>query len=171
MAKQVRKNSGFTLIEVMIALAIFGVFVVSFMASQGYNVSDSTSMRAELKLKELVQSKINEIIVVPPEFNDALTMKPTTGKFENNDGFKYEVTYKKFKVPDLDKIKGNEESANEDNSAESAIEKKIFENVAKNLETVLWQVQVKVINELNGQEMTMSTWLLNDKAEIVLETI
>ncbi|EQC46122.1 type II secretion system protein J [Bacteriovorax sp. Seq25_V] len=171
MVRKVRNKSGFTLIEVMIALAIFGVFIVSFMASQGYNVTDSSSMRAELKLKELVQAKVNEIIVAPPELTDALTLKATQGKFEKDEGFKYEITYKKFKVPDLDKIKGNEESSNEDDSAESAIEKKIFDNVAKNLETVLWQVQVKVINEVSGQEMVMSTWLLNDKAEIILETI
>lgn len=156
---------GFTLIEVMIALAIFAVFVVSFMIAQGYNVTDSSRMRSELKIKEFLSLKVNQIINKPPELKESLTLRPDTGKFEEDDNFKFEVTYKQFKVPDYDKLQGNEEASEETDG----IEKKIFENVSKNLTTLLWQVDVKVIDDLTGNSMSMSTWIINSKAEVVLE--
>lgn len=158
-------QKGFTLIEVMIALAIFAVFVVSFMIAQGYNVTDSSRMRSELKIKEFLSLKVNQIINKPPELKESLTLRPDTGKFEEDDNFKFEVTYKQFKVPDYDKLQGNEEASEETDG----IEKKIFENVSKNLTTLLWQVDVKVIDDLTGNSMSMSTWIINSKAEVVLE--
>lgn len=170
MVRKIAKNTGFTLIEVMIALAIFAVFVVSFMAAQGYNVSDSSKMRNELKLREYVSKKINEIVAKPPEFKDSLTLKADSGKFEDDENFKYEVTYKKFKIPDYSKIKG---TSSEDEVAESEnpIEKKIFESVSKNLESIIWQAEVKVIDDTTGNSLSMSTWLVNNKAEVVLEAL
>lgn len=169
--KHIRKNSnkGFTLIEVMIALAIFGVFIVAFMAGQGYNVSDSTSMRRDLKMKEFAQLKINEIIVTPPELKDSLTLKAETGKFEENDQYTFEITYKRFKVPDYNKLKGKEEDEQED--ASSQLQKKIFETVKKNMEEIIWQVEVTVIDSISDNRHSISTWLTNDKAEVKLDTL
>lgn len=163
--KKTNANKGFTLIEVMIALAIFAVFVVSFMVAQGYNISDSSRMRNELKIKEFLTLKVNEIINKPPDLKESLTLKPETGKFEEDDNFKFEITYKQFKVPDYDKLKGNEEASD----ATDGIEKKIFDNVSKNLSTILWQVDIKVIDDASGNSVSMSTWLINKKAEVVLE--
>ncbi|OIQ17969.1 MAG: hypothetical protein BM556_11130 [Bacteriovorax sp. MedPE-SWde] len=173
MAKQIKdKNSkqhGFTLIEVMIALAIFGVFIVSFMSGQGYNVTDSASLRRELQLKEYAQLKINELLVSPPELKESLTLRPETGKFEENEQFKFEVTYKRFKVPDYEKLKGNEESQEED--ASSSLQKKIFETVKKNMEEMVWQIEVTVIDTTTDYRHSVSTWLTNEKIEVKLDTL
>lgn len=166
-SKLARGKEGFTLIEVMIALAIFGVFIVSFMAGQGYNVSDSTKIRRELKLKELAQNKMNELIVTPPEFKESITLSKETGKFENDPDYKFEITYKKFKIPDLEKIKGKEEGEDEG----SALQKKIFEMVKKNMEEIIWQVEVNVIDTNTEYSYSVSSWMANEKAIIKLDAL
>ena len=68
------KQDGFSLLEVMIAMTVFSVFVAVYVTSQGYNISDSTLMREELMLQTLCENKINEIIISPPELRDSLTL-------------------------------------------------------------------------------------------------
>lgn len=173
MAKQIRKKTfnkeGFTLIEVMIALAIFGVFIVSFMAAQGYNVTDSTSLRREIRLKQFVQEKINELVTTPPELKDSLTLRSETGKFESDESMKFEVTYMKFKIPDFDKIKGKQKQDEQEET--DPLQKKIFEMVKKNMEEIVWQVQVKVTDTNTGYSQIASTWLNNDKAPVKLDAL
>lgn len=169
MVSKIRKilkiQSGFTLIEVMIALAIFGVFIVSFMTGQGYNVSDSTELRRELKLKEFAKSKMNELIISPPDFQESLTLRPDTGKFDSDKSYTFEVSYKRFKIPDLNKIRGKE--ADDDQGSDK--KKKIFELVKKNIEEIIWQVEVKVIDSNSGHHYSVSTWLTNEKAPVKLD--
>jgi len=167
MVRKIKQNSGFTLIEVMIALAIFAVFIVSFISAQGYNVLDSSRIRKEIQLKELAQFKINEIITTPPEFKESLTLKPETGKFEDHEQFKFEVAYKKFLIPDYAKLTGQND---EDSSDSNPIQKKIFENVKKNMEEMIWQVEVTVINSENDDRYSVSTWLYNHKVPVKLDT-
>ena len=162
---------GFSLIEVMIALAIFAVFITSFIAGHGYNIQDSSSMRMELKLKEFAQIKINELIVSPPDLKESLIVKPETGKFESDESIKYEITYQKFEVPDYEKIQGKEEGEEEQEEEKSPIEKKIFENVKKNLEKLVWQVEVKVIDSTTEASYAISTWLYNDKAKVEIDAL
>ena len=156
----------------MIALAIFAVFIVSFIAGHGYNIQDSTSMRTELQLKEYALEKINEIITSPPELKESLTLKPETGKFERNEVIKWEVTYKTFEMPDFDKILGNdpdsEEGGDEDPEG-AAVQKKILEVASKNLKELIWQVEVKVIDTNTDNAQVISTWLYNDKAKVKVE--
>jgi len=45
------KNAGFTLLEVMIAFAIFSFFIAAFMVGHGNNVADSTLLDEEAILK------------------------------------------------------------------------------------------------------------------------
>lgn len=166
MAKELRKilnEKGFTLVEVMISLAIFAVFASAYLTAQGYNISDSTVMREELNLKRYAELKINEIIVTPPELKDSLTLTKDTGKFEEDDNFTYSIEYKKFVVPDLNKITGGDEEAQDQNEA------KIFDNIKKNLEKIIWQVEVTVKNETSERIYSVSTWLYNHQAQIMFE--
>jgi len=79
-------QKGFTLIEVMIALAIFGVFIVAFVSGQGGNILDSTSMREEQRMFTLANNKLSEIINNPPEFSESLTSNIDTKTFETMNG-------------------------------------------------------------------------------------
>ncbi len=166
MAKKLRKilnTKGFTLVEVMISLAIFAVFAASYLTAQGYNISDSTVMREELDLKRFAELKINEIIVTPPELKDSLTISKDSGKFEEDNNFSYSIEYKKFVVPDLNKITGGDQEAQDPN------ETKIFNNIKKNLEKIIWQVEVTVKNETSERIYSVSTWLYNHQAQVMFE--
>ncbi len=166
--KLLRQQDGFSLIEVMIALAIFAVFITSFMAGQGYNITDSAGFRTELKLKELAINKLNEIIVDPPEFTKQLTLTPDKGKFENDETFEWQLEYTEFLIPNINEIQGKEEE--EDDNA-NALQKKIFENVKKNLEKMIWQVRITVTDTNTNDSYSVSTWLMNDKHEAQIDAL
>jgi prepilin-type N-terminal cleavage/methylation domain-containing protein len=160
-----KNENGFTLVEVMIALAIFSVFVTAYLTAQGFNISDSTVMREELQLKRFAERKINELIVDPPELKESLTLKPDGGKFEDDENFTYEVKYTKFVLPDFEKIMGSSEEGQDPN------EKKIFANIKKNLEKIVWQVEVTVTNGTSERSYSVATWLYNHQAQVLFEQI
>ena len=170
MANKLKNNSGFTLIEVLIALAIFAVFIVAFITAQGYNITDSIEMRKEVQLRDFAVEKMNEILSYPPELKDSLTLKEETGKFERNDDITFTITWKKFTVPDFDKIQGTQDNEDSQNSA-NAVQKQIFQVVKKNLEKLLWQVQVTARDKLTQDQITISTWLTNDKYKVEINGI
>ncbi|PIK15299.1 prepilin-type N-terminal cleavage/methylation domain-containing protein [Halobacteriovorax sp. JY17] len=166
MAKELRKiftNKGFTLVEVMISLAIFAVFASAYLTAQGFNITDSRVMREELDLKRFAEMKVNELIVTPPELKDSLTLTKEAGKFEEDENFTFSIEYKKFLVPDLNKITGADAEAQDPNEA------KIFENIKKNLEKIIWQVEVTVKNETSERTYSVSTWLYNQQAQVMFE--
>lgn len=166
-----KNEEGFTLFEVMISLAIFSVFMVAYLSGEGGILLDSATMRSEIKLQSFAERKINEIIVSPPELSESLTLAPQTGKFEDDENFSWSVTYKKFVLPDLDKLKGidGEDSANNDEG--SAQEKILYNAVKKNMETLLWQVEVSVKNLTTESSHTVSTWVSNRRAKVTFDGI
>lgn len=169
MTKAIKKNdqNGFTLIEVMIALAIFSVFIAVYVTSQGYNVADSARFKQELKLKQLAEFKINELITNPPELSESLTLTPETSDFEDWPNYSYAITYKKFLIPDFSKIQG--EDPNQDRqeaSQQRELEKRIFETVKENMEILLWQVEVKVTDKTTKESYLATTWIYNHDAEV-----
>ena len=107
--KVINKNfltnqNGFTLMEVMISIAIFTVFASVFVTGQGYNLLDSSKLKEEILMKDFAENKINDIITNPPELRDALTLTKETKDVEANSDYQTIVEYKKFFVPDMDKI-------------------------------------------------------------------
>lgn len=163
--KLIKNQTGFTLVEVMIALAIFSVFVTAYLTAQGYNISDSTVMREELELKRYAERKINELIVDPPELKESITLKADGGKFKDNEEFSYEIKYTKFVLPDFQKIMGTDSEAQDPN------EKKIFDNIKKNLEKIIWQIEITVKNETSERSYSVATWLYNHQAQVLFEQI
>lgn len=169
MVKQLKNNSGFTLIEVLIALAIFAVFITAYITAQGYNITDSIKMRSELTLREYGVEKMNEILAYPPELQESLTLQPKSGKFENNENISYTVEWKKFTVPDFEKISGA--SASDDKEEKSSIQKQIFTVIKSNLEKLIWQVSITVKDDLTEDTFTISTWVSNDKYKVQINGI
>ena len=81
-----------------------------------------------------------------------------------------------FKIPDINKMRGesSEEGADPatmEQDKQSGIEKKIFEQIRKNMEEILWQVEVSVVNKETKEKFTLSSWLYNDQASIHLDNI
>ncbi len=152
---------GFTLIEVMIALAIFGVFITAFVSGQGGNLLDSTAMREEQVLFTLANNKLSEIKINPPEFSETLTSNVDTKTFEDYENYEWSVEFKKFEIPEYNAATGQEEVP-----AEQEMQKRIYTRIKDNMEKMLWQVRVTVKNKTTGQFSALSTWIQNDKATV-----
>lgn len=167
MAQKIGKlnNSGFSLIEVLIAISIFSIFTVSFVTGLGYNLLDSSSLKDEMILKDLCESKINEIITNPPELKESLTLSKETKVFEKFADYSYTIQYKKFPVPDLNKIMPASDGSDESN-AQAQMNKRIFTTFKENMEKMLWQVEVSVKNKTTERSFTLSSWILNPQAEV-----
>lgn len=153
---------GFSLLEVMIAMAIFSVFAVAYIAADGSSVDRSIRMRREAKLLSLTQSKINEIITSPPKFEKSLALSPDTGNLADDENYSYTVEWKQFALPDLGKIQGGEEGGD-------PIQQKIFTVMKENMEKLVWQVEVTVTDKTTDEKYTLSTWLYDDKGKVELK--
>jgi prepilin-type N-terminal cleavage/methylation domain-containing protein len=157
---------GFALIEVMIALFIFAIFMAVFATTQGYNLSDSMLMREEVLLEELAQSELNKIIIAPPKvFNLGMTLGGgDTKPVEGYDGYERTIKWYEFKVPDSAKIQGKEEQSGE--AGDEIYKKKIFETIKKNLEKLMWQLEVTIKNKDTGFTYTLSTFVMDHNAKV-----
>ncbi|HLE12472.1 MAG: hypothetical protein A2504_07730 [Bdellovibrionales bacterium RIFOXYD12_FULL_39_22] len=161
-----KSNSGFTLMEVMIAITLFATFMTVFALSFGKNRTDSTLMREDLFLQQLCENKINDLIVNPPDLKDGLTLMPEKKSYENNRTYEFEIEYKKFKIPDLNKITGNEDGEDGGDEMNSGIQQSLYKKVQESLEKIIWQVKVTVINKSTKYSYSLSAWLYNYKAEL-----
>ncbi|MDA9793264.1 prepilin-type N-terminal cleavage/methylation domain-containing protein [Bacteriovoracaceae bacterium] len=168
-------QSGFSLLEVLIALTIFAVFVTAFLTAQGYNISDSITIKEELTLRNLAELKINEIILNPPEFTEALNNKIEKKNFELEGlkNYSYEIVYKKIVMPDFSQLTNSDEAINEEVQEQDKngnIQKMVMEKLKENIEKIIWQVQVTIKNSDNGDNFafTVSTWISDPKAKIEL---
>lgn len=171
LTKLLGNRSGFTLMEVMIALVIFSVFAAAFVTGQGYNLLDSSKLKEELQMKDYCENVINEIITSPPELRDALTLAPVTKVFESNKDYQYTVEYKKFFVPDMNKITGQQTEENEEESAQAQMEKRIFKVFKENMEKMIWQVEVTVRNKNTDSTFKLSSWIYNHNADVQIGTL
>lgn len=167
-------QSGFTLMEVMIAIAIFVTFSTVFVTGMGYNMIDSGKIKEDILLKDLCENKINEIITNPPELRDSITLAKETKDVEGFDNYQTIVEYKKFFVPDANKISGGKTASPEDGESESSddqakqdqMEKRIFAVFKENVEKMIWQVEVTTKNKTTAEEFKLSTWLFNSNADV-----
>ncbi len=163
--KKINHAAGFTLFEVMIAIAIFAVFATVFVTGQGFNILDSSKLKNEMILKDLCQNKINEIISNPPELKESLTLTKETKSFENNPDYQYTTQYQKIFIPDMSKLK-NSADEDDDQKKQSDMEKRIYNVFKENMEKMIWQVEVEVKDKLTGDTFRLTTWLYNQNAEI-----
>jgi prepilin-type N-terminal cleavage/methylation domain-containing protein len=161
------KHKGFTLIEVMIALVLFGVFSLSYITGHIANISDSTTFKTNLRLRDLAQMKINEVIVNPPELSEALTSGGIEkAKFDDFPEYEYELEFKAVFIPEFDKIMGKKE---DEDSSKASIQKRVFAVVKENMEKLVWQVRVLVRHLDSGETYELTSWLNNEKAKVVIK--
>ncbi len=163
---RVQSNQGFTLIEVIIAITIFAVFLSAYVVSQGQNLADSTRMQDEILLRKLSEDIINEAILSPPEYSPSLGLSTETKKFENDEyaDYEYKVEYKQIEIPNLAEITGSDQSEASENAKSSAIQSKIFDQFKDNIEKMIWQLSVTVTNKQTGYSYIISTWVKDKKA-------
>lgn len=160
--------------EVMIAIAIFAVFATVFVTGFGYNLLDSGKLKEDILLKDFCENKINEIITNPPTLSDNLTLTKETKDVEGNPDYQTIVEYKKFFVPDMNKITGGKNGEDgaqtEEDSQQAQLEKRIFSVFKENMEKMIWQVEVTVKNKLTGETFRLSSWINNPNADVKIGT-
>lgn len=161
-------QKGFTLMEVMIAIGIFTVFASVFVTGTGYNLLDSSKLKEEMLMKDFAENKINDIIINPPEFRDALTLSKETKEVEGNSDYQTTVEFKKFFVPDMNKMTAAEtaEEKDKENSPQAQMQRRIFNVFKENMEKMIWQVEVTVKNKSSDSSFKLSTWLYNQNADV-----
>ena len=164
-----KNQQGFSLIEVMVALAIFAVYSVAIIATQSSDMNSSIRMKDDLVMLNLAKLKIDEALVNPPQFTNATDKSPDTGKFEIDgyEDYSFKVEYIKNEFPNFSELMGkSEEEQNQNDGQDQAIQKAIFEKLKKNMEEMLWQVRVTITHTPTKAEYDMSTWITNTEAKI-----
>ncbi|HXH30589.1 MAG TPA: prepilin-type N-terminal cleavage/methylation domain-containing protein [Bacteriovoracaceae bacterium] len=179
------REKGFSLLEVMIAFALFAFFISAFLTAQGYNVSDSTLSEEQLMLQQLCERKINELILDPPKFTNATANTKETKTFEGKDYENYEYTLeiKKIVLPDFSQLFAQKGGASAEGSEaydgdyyddgnkgkrNAAVEKLIFDELKKNIEKIIWQARVTVTNKDTKYNFSLSTFITNHTEKVQL---
>jgi len=169
MAKRLKlNNAGFTLIEVMVAVTIFGVFITAFVVSQGGNINNSVQMQETLTLLRLCENKINEAIIDPPKFTNLTDKEVITKNFttEGYKKYKYSIEYKKVEFPDFEQLLGQTEEDTNRQGNDALVKKTLFKKLKENIEKIIWQVRVTVENTDTKEKYELTSWVENTKATI-----
>jgi prepilin-type N-terminal cleavage/methylation domain-containing protein len=184
-ALKINNQNGFSLLEVMIAITLFAIFVTAYLTAQGYNVEDSVLSEEQLILQHLAERKITELLLDPPKFSNATATTLETKTFEESEFSKYQYTLeiKRLTIPDFSQLFAQKGAASEDakNNYEgdyfseganaqrnSSLEKIVFEELRKNIEKILWQARVTVTNKETKYNFTLSTFITNYNERIQL---
>ena len=161
-------NRGFSLLEVMIALNIFAVFITAYVGSEGYLKVDSTNLREETTLKNLAQEVMADLELNPPGFSESLTLKPEVKNFEDDDlkSYEYEIEWKKLVIPNLAKVQGQAEPENQSEEQKSSYTDRIFEEIKSFIERRIWQAKVTVRNKETGFFFVLTKWFSDEGASV-----
>ena len=156
------KVKGFTLLEIMIALAIFAGFATSIALFQSAEIKGSAALREELILNNLAMLKINELKVKPPDLGISKTLVPDKGDFKDFPDYKYTITYKTMDFSNLDLILlAEDEDSNEYNSSNLDPARPMIKMIGNHLKDTLWMVKVTV--ERGNYKTSLSTWLVKNQ--------
>jgi prepilin-type N-terminal cleavage/methylation domain-containing protein len=185
-ANQIKRQnqSGFSLLEVMIAITLFAFFVTAFLTAQGYNVSDSELSEEQLMLQQLCEKKINELVLNPPKFQNLMETNKETKTFEESEFKDYEYTLelKRLTIPDFAQLFGQKGGVTDEaqdsydgnylnqnsNQRNSSLEQMVFSELKKNIERMIWQAKVTVSHKETKLNYSLSTFLTNydEKAQL-----
>jgi prepilin-type N-terminal cleavage/methylation domain-containing protein len=170
MSSGCKKNKGFSLLEVLIALVLFATFITAFYSSQSLTLLNSSDMREEHKLHELAQEIIQELKYNPPELSDSLTLTPKTHQFkgEGMENYEYSLKYMRLEIPNFSSFTGeenNENKSEEQSGANSAKTKKMFEQIQKYVKEKIWQIEITVKDKTTKNQFSLSTWIQDPKAK------
>lgn len=183
--KLAKNQSGFSLLEVMIAIAIFAFFVTAYFTGQGYNVEDSVLSEEQLRLQQLAEQKINELVLDPPKFQNVVGTLKETKQFEDKEfsGYEYTLELKKLTIPDFaqlfaqkggtteeaqDSYDGDYFNDSQQSKRNTGLEKLVFEELKKNIEKIVWQARITVVNKETKYNYSLSTFLTNHNERVQL---
>lgn len=95
-----KTNNGFTLLEVMIAVALVAIALTTLLASQSQSVSFANSAKFETMAALLAQSKMSEIAML-----DANSLNSDSGDFgDDYPGYAWESNVSNISIEGMDDI-------------------------------------------------------------------
>jgi len=166
---------GFSLMEVLIAISMFAFFFVVFSTSILSNKRDSQNMHLELQMLELTEKKMEEIILAPPTFSEALTLAVEKKKFEGNENadFEYTVEWKRLELPNFLEMM---EMQQKENDAQSGAQpstinpqvKTVLEKIQKSFNESLWQLRITVIHLPTQTNYSLTNWMQDATKKVVI---
>lgn len=162
------KDFGFTLVEVMIAMTLFALFATAFLMSQGSNIESSTLMQEDLILHSLAQRKMNEALIDKPEFTPSTVNNIITRKFEEAEykNYKYTIRYYRIEFPHFEQLIGMDQEDQMRQDQNQAVKKMVFDKLKRNIEEMLWQVEVIVENTETSYSLSLTSWITHDRAQL-----
>ena len=169
MVREIKNTEqGFSLVEVMIALAIFAAFATGIIFSQSGSVDRSDRLKRDLILNNLATLKMNESLVDVKKFTNATEKDIDSGKFdiEGFKGYQFKVEYKKNKFPDFAALIGKTDEEANRPDPQAAVKKVIFEKLKKNMEELIWQIRVTVTNTETKNSTELTSWVTNREAKL-----
>ena len=162
----IKKNakSGMSLIEVMIALAIFAVFATAYSVGHNGSLATSANMQGDLKLKDLAEMQYNLTLLDPPDFSKPVAdVKKVTKSFKDYPDYEYTMSYKQIFIPDITKILGEQDDPND---PERQNRKKIMQEFKDNMERLVWQISLEVRDKRNNATFLLSGWTYYAKGQV-----
>jgi|TARA_Y100000780_G_C13696081_1_gene422960 hypothetical protein len=168
--KRFFSEEAMTLIEVLIALALFSTFIIAFMSGQGGNITTSIRFKEELKLKDIAEVILNEQMIEPPEVKTIageVEIDPVSSRdfktFEDDENFEYAINTYKIAIPDFDKIvAGAGEEQSQEEKQNQSTQKLIYNKFKENMEKLVFQIIITVRHKASGQVYDLSTWFYKD---------
>ena len=95
-----RSNKGFTLLEVMIAVALVAIALTTLLVSQSQSVSFANSAKFETMAALLAQSKMSEITMLDPN-----SLSSDSGDFgDDYPGYAWEATVSDISIEGIENI-------------------------------------------------------------------
>ncbi|MCB9061863.1 MAG: prepilin-type N-terminal cleavage/methylation domain-containing protein [Halobacteriovoraceae bacterium] len=164
-------NKGFTLLEVLVATAIFAFFIAAFSSRHSANVLSSNTIREDLILKELCLKALNETMLDPPKFSTSITLAPEAAKvFDDFPDYEYVIEWKEFDVkPVISMLLGAEEKESAEENATKQALQRLEKPIVENLKKQLWQLKITVTNKNTGYFQDLTTWVYDEKAQVKLK--
>lgn len=136
------KSAGFTLLEVLIAMAIFAVALASILMVQGGSINAADRARQMTVVAMLAKNKMLEIEAELDGKSFKEVGKEKTGKFEQPyQDYEWKQEVKEVTFPDLGDLSGKSEE-NEDGNSEA--ENKMGKLVADYLGKAMREVQLTI---------------------------
>ncbi len=160
------KSQGFSLVEVLIAVTLFSIFLATYYSTRSTALLQSRRIREEVVLQRLCSEKLNEVILSPPELSEILTVADQTESIATKgfEGYQSIVQWKKLTIPDFSALITGEEG--EEQNPRSALQKQVFDQLRDNIEKMVWQVKVTVKNPKSNYTYSLSTWVTNENAQV-----
>jgi prepilin-type N-terminal cleavage/methylation domain-containing protein len=177
-----RNECGFSLVELLIAISIMAVFLISFSISHQGQIFRSQDISDEVELTDQCYIKMQEALLTLTPLSEPMTVAPIKVQDPKFPDLDISYQWSLFIIPDLNGSGGessqsdsqsNENNFDENfsigqavgataNDAQSQMAmQQIFIQVQENFKKLLYQLKVTIVSKDTKKNCELSTWVIN----------